>query len=333
MGDGGSATDEGSSVISFSDPYGVYQRLRFRFGEWVTGYANERSAFQSRHGYPLNLAHPRSFSEKICWRKIYDRDPLLPRVVDKYLVRKYVIETLGERRAQHVLVPLLFETKEPEKIPFHALSGSYIVKANHGSGMNLIVLAGSRLETRPIVERCQYWLTIPDRFYLHEWAYQKVKRRIVVERLLDDGEGRPVGEYKFQMFHGKCALIQVLNSGAWYDGHNHLGGSAMPTLTYFTPDWSWLDVSWKYYFLDATFPVEPAQAPPDDLDEMIALAEKLARPFDYIRVDLYSTPDGIKFGELTPYHLTGNAAITPVTFDYELGEKWRLQARRGRRDR
>jgi TupA-like ATPgrasp len=317
--------------VSFKDPNGLYQRLRFRFGEYFTGYANERGAFQSRHGYPLNLAHPRSFSEKICWRKIYDRDPLLPLVVDKYLVRKYVTETLGESRAQRVLVPLLFETKKPATIPFHALSGSYIIKANHGSGMNLIVLGGSGLETRSIIERCQYWLTVPDRFYLHEWAYQKVNRRIVVERLLDDGGGCPVREYKFQMFHGKCALIQVLNSAAWYDGHTHLGGSAMPSLTYFTPDWSWLDVSWKYYFLDATFPVEPAQAPPDELDEMIALAEKLARPFDYIRVDLYSTPDGVKFGELTPYHLTGNAAITPVAFDYELGEKWRLRARRGRR--
>jgi hypothetical protein len=106
-------------VISFKDPNGLYPRVRFRFGEWLTGYANERREFQSRHGYPLNLAHPRSFSEKICWRKIYDRNALLPRVVDKYAVRKYVTETLGQRRAQDVLVPLLFETKEPAEIAFH----------------------------------------------------------------------------------------------------------------------------------------------------------------------------------------------------------------------
>ena len=58
------------------------------------------SAARSRAATAIrsDLAHPRSFSEKICWRKIYDRDPLLPRVVDKYLARKYVIETLGERR-------------------------------------------------------------------------------------------------------------------------------------------------------------------------------------------------------------------------------------------
>lgn len=318
-------------MISFSDPNGVYQRLRFGFEEWLTGYARERHAFESRHGYPLDLANPRSFSEKICWRKIYDRNPLLPCVVDKYAVRKYVADALGERRAQNVLVPLLFETNEPTKIPFSALSGNYIVKANHGSGMNVIMLAGIGLETRQIVERCQNWLTVPYGFYMHEWAYQKVKRRIIVEPLLDDGTGQPPREYKFQMFHGKCALIQVLISRSWYDGVNDFGSNALPSLTYFTPDWSWLDVSWKYYWLDVVFPVEPAQAPPDELDEMIALAEELARPFDYIRVDLYSTPHGIKFGELTPYHLTGNAAITPLAFDYELGQKWRLPAHRWRR--
>jgi hypothetical protein len=88
-----------AGVISFSDPNGLAQRLRFRFEEWLTGYAHERHAFQSRQGYPLDLTNPRSFSEKICWRKIYDRNPLLPCVIDKYAVRKYVVDTLGERRA------------------------------------------------------------------------------------------------------------------------------------------------------------------------------------------------------------------------------------------
>jgi hypothetical protein len=315
-------------VISFNDPNGLAQHLRFRFEEWLTGYAHERRAFQSRQGYPLDLANPRSFSEKICWRKIYDRNPLLPCVVDKYAVRKYVADTLGERRAHSVLVPLVFQTNEPANIPFESLAGNYIIKANHGSGMNMIVLAGTRLDTRQIIERCQHWLTVPYGFYMHEWAYQKIKRRIVVEPLLDDGMERPPPEYKFQVFHGKCALIQVLVSRAWHDGVHDFGSKTLPSLTYFTPDWSWLDVSWKYYWLDVVFPSEPAQAPPHNLDEMIALAEDLARPFDYIRVDLYSTPRGIKFGELTPYHLTGNAAITPRAFDYELGERWRLPKRR-----
>jgi hypothetical protein len=315
-------------MLSFSDPDGLYRRLRFRLAERLSGYANERRAFESRHGYPLDLANPRTFSEKLCWRKIHDRNPLFPRVVDKVGLRRYVTETLGAARAQRLLVPLLHESRRPETIPFHTFPGSYVVKANHGSGMNQIVLAGAGIDPARLVARCREWLATPYGFYLHEWAYQKVERRILVEPLLANDGGKPPREYKFQMFHGKCALVQVLHSRAWYDGVNDFGDASMPTLTYFTPDWSWLDVSWKYYWLDAVFPVEPDQPPPAELDEMIALAEELSRPFDYIRVDLYATPDGIKLGELTPYHLSGNAAITPVEFDYELGAKWRLPGRR-----
>lgn len=299
--------------------------------EWLSGYEEERKTFLNRHGYPLNLDDPRSFSEKVCWRKIYDRNPLLPRIVDKYAVRKYVIESLGERVASRVLVPLLFETREPAKIPFQTLSGNYIIKANHGSNMNLIVLADAEIQTQPIVEHCKKWLTTPYGFFWHEWAYQQVERRIVVERLLHDGEEKPPRECKFQVFHGKCEIIQILNSATWYDGVNDFGSSSMPSLTYFTADWSWLNVSWKYHWLDAAYPVDPAQRPPENLDEMLALAERLAQPFDYIRVDLYETTNGIKFGELTPYHLSGSGAITPVAFDYELGEKWRLPAQCRRR--
>jgi hypothetical protein len=147
-----------------------------------------------------------------------------------------------------------------------------------------------------------------------------------VEPLVEGRGGGPPREFKFQMFHGKCQLIQVLNSAVWYDGVNFLG-AGLPSLTYFTPEWSWLNVSWKFYWLDVDFSAEPNQPPPHNLDEMLSLAEELSKPFDYIRVDLYESADGIKFGELTPYHLSGHGAITPREFDYELGSKWILPNR------
>jgi hypothetical protein len=61
------------------------------------------------------------------------------------------------------------------------MSGNWIVKANHGSGMNLIGLAGAALETRPIVERCQYWLTFPYGCYMHEWAYPATAHRPAIQ--------------------------------------------------------------------------------------------------------------------------------------------------------
>ncbi len=287
----------------------------------------EQEAFEAHHGYPLNLRRPQSFSEKICWRKLYDRNPLLPVVVDKFAVRGFVRSVLGDRDAEKVLVPLVYETTDPESLPFDRFPDEYIIKANHASGFNLIVRGDRKPEPRQIIERCRDWLSRPYGVELHEWAYQQVVRRVVVEQLLNRHGNKPPREYKFQMFHGKCAAIQALNSDAWYDGTEHVD-SKMPSLTYFTPEWSWLDVSWYFYFLEQEFPSEPTLERPARLAEMLTLAERLSQPFDYIRVDLYDTPDGIKVGELTPYHLTGRSRITPREFDFELGRLWHQAPRR-----
>lgn len=311
-------------LTSFRDSNSLFQRSKYRLSEWVSGYKTERRVFEERHGYPFNLENPQSFSEKLCWRKLFDRNPLLPRIVDKYAARGFVREVLGDELASQLLIPLLAEVTDPAKIPFDKLPRNYILKANHGSGYNLLVREDKAPDIPEVVRRCKEWLAQSYGTYRHEWAYETIRRRIVVEALLDNGDGRPVREIKFQVFHGKCELIQVLNDGSWYDGVTYFG-AGMPSLTYFTPDWTWLDIHWKYYWLDVDFPAAPQQPPPPRLSEMIALAEKLAAPFDYMRVDLYDLPDGFKFGELTPYHLSGHAAIAPREFDFELGAKWRLQ--------
>ncbi len=46
------------------------------------------------HGYKLNLRNPKSFSEKIFWKKLYYRDPLIKITTDKYLVRSYIKKNL-----------------------------------------------------------------------------------------------------------------------------------------------------------------------------------------------------------------------------------------------
>ena len=285
---------------AFSEASRRYGALQSRLADWKSGCKGERDEFESKHGYPLDLKNPQSFSEKLCWRKIYDRNPLLPIVVDKFVVRRFVRRALGEREAAAVLVPLLFSTTDPTALPFHTFPEEYIVKANHGSGWNLIVRGNRRPEPEQIIAQCRKWLSMPYGVDLHEWAYQKTKRKILVEPLLKAGDGKPPREYKFHMFGGKCAVIQALNSDTWYDGIN----------------------------LVEQFPADPSLPRPEALPEMLTIAEKLSSPFDYIRVDLYATQDGIKFGELTPYHLTGRSKITPMEFDFELGKKWRQRKSR-----
>lgn len=50
-------------------------------------------------------------------------------------------------------------------------------------------------------------------------------------------------------------------------------------------------------------------------------AEKLAKPFPFVRVDLYYVNDHIYFGEMTFFHTGGTTRIKPPEWAHVLGQK------------
>jgi hypothetical protein len=62
----------------------------------------------------------------------------------------------------------------------------------------------------------------------------------------------------------------------------------------------------------------PIIAKPKNYHTMLALAEELSQPFDFVRVDLYNIDGKIYFGELTHYPRSGYTDI-PYEFDLRLG--------------
>jgi hypothetical protein len=67
--------------------------------------------------------------------KLYDSTYEKTRLADKYLVREWIKDTIGEE----YLVPLLGVWDRFEEIDFDKLPENYVLKCNHGSGMNLVV--------------------------------------------------------------------------------------------------------------------------------------------------------------------------------------------------
>ncbi len=132
----------------------------------ISNYQIEKIKFYKKMGYRLNLTNPRSFNEKIVWKKIYDRNPLLRITSDKYQVRSYVRDILGEEKAQEMLVPLLYITDKPETTPFEALHIPYIIKPNHASGLKIII-ENEDYEPQKIIKICKQWLGIP--MVLRRW--------------------------------------------------------------------------------------------------------------------------------------------------------------------
>lgn len=272
----------------------------------MLGFPRERKRFLKAHGYPLNLKQPTSFNEKICWKKIYDRNPILPVIADKYRVRDYVKSVLGEAEAERILIPLLAVADRPEDIDFEALPNQFVVKSNHGSGNNLIVTDKSQFDQAAFMQEVEGWLKAPYGLRNHEWAYTQIPRKIMVETLLLDQGGSIPADYKFSMIHGTCSFIQV-----------DQGRYGNFTRALFDANWQYLDVAWKR--------AQGAQLPPPArLDDMLALAERLSAEFDYIRVDFYALNDRIYLGELTNYPARGRGRFKPAEFDFEVGRRWSL---------
>jgi hypothetical protein len=273
---------------------------------WMNGHGREKKKFKRITGHELNLNNPLSYAEKLVWKKIYDRNPLLPIIADKFLVRGYLKDFLGEKEAESVLVPLLYVTDEPDTIPFDRLPKGYVIKPNHASGRYFIIEKSTVIDRGLIIRKCKEWLRRAYGLRSHQWAYQSIKRKILIEELLCEEDGGLPTEYKFFIFHGKCHLILVV-----YDrfvGTNY---------AYYTPEWERVNIQGPFKQADQ-------KQRPGSLDVMIHLAETLGAHLDAIRVDLYLAKNRIYFGEMTNYNEGGYVNWTSISHHFEFGSKWKI---------
>ena len=288
----------------------------FMFLDKITGYKIEKRRFKKLRGYDLNLDSPTSFSEKVVWKKLYDRNPLLTITADKYQVRTYLEQKLGRGEAKKILIPLLFVTDNPEEIPFDDLPDKYIIKANHGSHWNIIV-DDAVVDRKKIVSTCRKWLKQRYGLAKNEWAYKNIKRKIVIEKLLIDEEGKIPKDYKFFVFHGVCKKIMVFS-----DRYSRQGKKVLS-----------FDRDWNCVSLPITGRSGTTIEKPETFQEMLNLAEKLGKDFDFVRVDLYTINKKVFFGELTHYPMSGSSLPAPRENDIELGKFWDLERNKYWKDR
>lgn len=267
--------------------------------------------FRMVFGKKLSLKKPKTFTEKIQWRKVYGGNRLLPICTDKFSVREYVSERIGNK----YLIPLYYATKNPSKIPFEKLRIPFIVKPNHTSGQLIIIKNKDEIKKEIIVNRCDKWLKEDFYFNSKEAHYKKIDPRIIIEKLLLDEKGEIPEDYKFHCFHGKVEFIQVCQ-----------GRFNNYKLTLFDKNWKPCSFTLcpkingkPKYKQDKNTPK------PKNLKEMVKVAEKLSRDFDYVRVDLYSVKNKIYFGELTFTPASGFSSFFPEKYDLIYGKKWTLK--------
>lgn len=265
--------------------------------------------FRKTFGFKLNLNYPKTFNEKLQWKKFYDHNPIYTLCSDKYAVREYIKKNIGEK----YLIPLLFVTDEPDKIPFNKIKPPYVIKSNHGSSRNIFIYNEQEINKKKIVKECNNWLKENYYYYGKEWQYKNIKPKIIIEKLLLNKKNEIPKDYKFHCFNGKVEFIQVDTDR--FTNHKRT-----------IYDKTWKKLPFKYCAKVNNKPVydEKIVKKPNNYDKLLKVAEKLSEDFNYVRVDLYLVNKKIFFGELTFTPGSGFECFFLNKYDLIYGEKIKL---------
>lgn len=254
-----------------------------------------------RVGYWPKIRNPRTFNEHLMYRKLYTKNSQFARIENKWAVREYVTERVGEE-----ILPEVYHINDnPETIPFDSLPDTYVIKPTHLSGPVIIVDKDETPDQNAIVQECCNWLDRIHGTKKREYWYSDIPPQIIVEERLRGVESDIPRDFKFYVFHGRVEYVHVDIDR--YSGHKR----------------RFYDRNWNPQNFELKFPLGREIPQPEGFKQMREIAETLGAGFDFIRVDLYETAESsVVFGELTVAPGSGGEEFRPLVYDFVFGELW-----------
>lgn len=271
-------------------------------------------------GYRLNLKTPKTFSEKLQWLKLYDRNPEYTKMVDKYAVKEYVAGIIGDE----YIIPTLGVWDKPEDIEWEKLPEKFVLKTTHDGGGCGVVICKNKdsFDKDNAVSKLRQSLQHNTYKGGREWPYKNVPRRIIAEQLL---EARPevadLPDYKWYCFNGEPKYCQVIQN-------RH----SKETIDFFDTEWNHQE------FVGLNPAAGPAAGPaavmprrPKHLETQIRIAHKMSKGLYFARIDLFETFDKTYFGEITFYPMSGLGVFNPEKYNLILGQMLELPYNKNKR--
>lgn len=266
--------------------------------------------FRCKMGYKLDLSNPKSFSEKIQWLKLNNRNPLYTTLVDKYAVKNYVAKIIGE---DHI-IPILGVWNSAEKIDFDSLPNKFVLKTTNGGGGNVLVCKNKlTLNREASIKKMDMQLKQRSIYKTYrEWPYKNVTPRIIAEKYMEDENGE-LNDYKFFCFNGKPQYCQVIRDRFTKE-----------TIDFYDLEWNHMPfVGLNPVVENGLNPVEK----PRCLKALIEACESLSEGIPFVRVDFFVINNQFYFGEMTFYPASGLGAFRPMEWNYRLGDLIKLPIR------
>ena len=279
---------------------------------WVPDSLYLKVLYRVIMGRKLNLKNPKEYNEKLQWLKLNDRKPEYSTMVDKYEVRGYIGDLLGDK----YLIPCLGIYDSVDDIDIDALPDKFVLKCTHDSGSVEICkdkssfdIEGARHRLSQAMKR-NYYATY------REWPYKYVKPRIIAEGYLE-GDGGDLKDYKVMCFNGEAKIIEV-HENRFVEGKVH-------TQTFYDREWNIVPLTQI-----ETVTVDRPGERPRQLDEILRLSELIAKNMYHARIEWYIEGDKIYFGEITFFDGSGFESFSTPEMERMLGdminlpEKWKV---------
>ena len=244
--------------------------------------------YRIKMGTKLNLKNPTTLNEKIQYLKLFNRKPIYTKLADKYEVREYIKNKLGEE----YLIPLLGVYDQFDEIDFDKLPNEFVIKCNHDSAS--VIVCKDKKKLNLFESRRKIVSSLNSNYYdgWREWAYKNIKPRIIVEKYMEDNTNHELIDYKFYCSNGVCNYVMTCS--------NRINGDTK--FYYFDKEWNLMKkMSNDGIKLEGNCPI----AKPKNLSKMFEIASKLSFKIPFVRIDLYNINGKIYFGEFTFYPCGG----------------------------
>ena len=282
--------------------------------EWMKLYINSKHArnlddvtytkikYRAYMKQKLNLENPTTYNEKIQWLKLYDHNPQYTTLVDKYEVKKYVANLIGEE----YIIPTIGVWDSFDDIDFDALPEQFVLKCTHDSGGLTICTDKSKMDKELAKQKMEKYLKRNYYLQSREWPYKNVKPRIIAEKYMEDEESSELRDYKFFCFDGRVKMMFIASE--------RQNPNTETRFDFFDEEFNHLDM--RNGHPNADKPIEK----PVNFEKMIELAEILSKGIPHVRVDFYEVNGNVYFGEMTFHHWSGFVPFEPEERDTIIGE-------------
>ena len=239
-------------------------------------YAKGRDYIMKRKGIIYNETNSITFQDKLNYLLIYESPEDKTNIVDKILLRNYSKNILGK----DICTQILKIYNNVDEINLDKLPEKFVLKCNHGSGMNIFCDNKSKFNLSQAKYKLRHWLNINYGLLNFEYQYLNVKRKVFAEQYLEND----IINYKFSCFNGEPKFIRVKRNIKGINYYN-----------IYNINWTLTKIELNYtdYVLNNDF------QKPTNLKRMIKYAELLSAKFAFCRVDFYEVNNIIYLGEIT----------------------------------